>query len=91
MKKFWEIEQIGSSEEAKWTPEETLVQSKFKESITYEVDGDEGRYQVKLPIKDDIDQLKCNKAGAVNRYDGLKRRLDKQADLGQQYTEVMSE
>ena len=91
LKKFWEIEEVGKSEVVKWTPEETLVHSKFKASITYEANGTEGRYQVKLPTKDDIDQLGSNKVGAVNRYNGLKRRLNKNVALGQQYKEVMTE
>ena len=91
LKKFWEIEEVGKSEVVKWTPEETLVHSKFKASITYEANGTEGRYQVKLPTKDDIEELGSNKVGAFNRYNGLKRRLNKNVALGQQYKEVMTE
>ena len=91
LKKFWEIEEIGSNGLVKWTEEETLVHNKFKECLTYEANGEEGKYQVKLPIRDDIEKLGSNKVGAVNRYNGLKRRLDKHTSLGQQYTGVMTE
>ena len=91
IKKFWELEEVGSKTVISWTPEETLVDRKFKESITYKPDGVEDKYQVKLTVKDDIDQLLSNKVGAVNRYKGLKQRLNKNPILNQQYTEVMKQ
>merc|ERR1712055_1048304 len=41
LKKFWEIEEIGSHEEVKWTPEENKVHDKFVETLVYEANGEE--------------------------------------------------
>ena len=91
LKRFWEIEEIGSNDVVKWTPEETLVDNNFKESISYKAEDEQGRYQVKLPVKDDITQLLSNKDGAITRYKSLKHRLSKNQTLNKQYTEVMED
>ena len=91
LKRFWEIEEVGSNEEVPWSPEETSVHNKFEETISHETDGEKGRYQVTLPVKEDIDKLLSNKAGAITRYRSLKNRLNKNQSLKQQYTAVMEE
>lgn len=91
LKKFWELEEVQNSEDVQWSREETMVHNNFKETITYEGKEGQGRYQVKLPVKDNISKLSSNKAGARSRLKGLQNRFNKNPELGAQYREVIHE
>ena len=88
LKRFWEIEEIEKSEDSQWSKEDTEVHNAFKDSITHEHDK---KYQVRLPVKEDISSLLNNKTGAISRYNSLQIRLKKNPDLGVKYREVMKE
>lgn len=88
LKKFWEVEEVGSSEDIQWSIEETNVHRKFKETITHEPDG---KYQVRLPTKDGVTNLSSNKSGAIARYKSLIVRLEKNPELGLKYRQALTE
>ena len=88
LKKFWEVEEVDSSKELPWSPEEIKVHDKFKATITHQPDR---QYQARLPVREEITTLSSNKSGAINRHKNLIKRFIKNAELGAKYREAMKE
>ena len=87
IKKLWEIE--GEEEfllGEKLTPEEQKALNIATNSLMYE----DGRYQLKLPWKDNV-QLDNNYELALNRLEHTEKRLLKNNDLGKQYASIIEE
>ena len=91
LKKFWEIEEVDNNDELQWSKEETMVHNHFKETITHLAAAGENKYEVQLPVKDDIHKLSSNKVGAISRYTSLEKRLTRNPELGAKYRAVMQE
>ena len=88
LKRFWELEEVEKENDQKWTSEEIKVNNKFESTIVHE---ENGQYQARLPIKDDIKELCSNKAGAIERHKSLMKRLSKNPELGEKYRSAMKE
>ncbi|XP_065085820.1 uncharacterized protein LOC135707835 [Ochlerotatus camptorhynchus] len=87
MEKFWTIEEDSTS--TAYSVEETACEEHFRRTIRR---NSEGRYIVRLPVKDDvIKQLGDNRRTAVRRFRMLEGRLVRNADLAKQYRDFMDE
>lgn len=81
LRKFWEYESIGILEK-KNTPYDNLVD---------EIDFIEGRYQVKLPLKEDHPLLPNNYHQSKCRVISLLSRLKSRPSVLKQYDEVIQD
>lgn len=87
LKRFWELEEIGG-EQNKLTKQEEDLYRKFEDYIKY--DETKGKYEVKLPFKEDS-TIADNKAVARRRFSSLKHRLKVNEDLDQKYRQSIGE
>ena len=81
LKKFWDYESFGIHDN------NATLYAKF----VNEVEFVEGRYQVRLPFKEDHDLLPDNFALCKSRLVSLLRRLSVKPDVSRQYNDVIRE
>ncbi|XP_068739617.1 uncharacterized protein [Montipora capricornis] len=81
LKKFWDYESFGIHDD------NATLYDKF----VNEVEFVEGRYQVRLPFKEDHDLLPDNFALCKSRLLSLLRRLSVKPDVSRQYNDVIRE
>ena len=81
LKKFWDYESFGIHDN------NATLYDKF----VNEVEFVEGRYQVRLPFKEDHDLLPDNFALCKSRLVSLLRRLSVKPDVSRQYNDVIRE
>ena len=81
LKKFWDYESFGIHDD------NATLYDKF----VNEVEFVEGRYQVRLPFKEDHDLLPDNFALCKSRLVSLLRRLSVKPDVSRQYNDVIRE
>ncbi|XP_018301273.1 uncharacterized protein, partial [Mycetomoellerius zeteki] len=87
--KFWQIENNYCNDTFTRSPEERKCETHFLQNTTRNSDG---RYIVKLPIKEDsISQLGNSKEIAKRRFYALEGRLAKQPDTYIAYRNFMNE
>ncbi|XP_045783685.1 uncharacterized protein LOC123879835 [Maniola jurtina] len=90
LKQFWELEEERYSTKSMWTEEEKRCEEIF---VTTTKRTDEGRYIVKLPFRDS--QPGClggdSRQIAVTKFKTLEKRLSKNSELKEKYTEVINE
>ncbi|XP_068738177.1 uncharacterized protein [Montipora capricornis] len=79
LKKFWDYESFGIHDD------NATLYDKF----VNEVEFVEGRYQVRLPFKEDHDLLPDNFALCKSRLVSLLRRLSVKPDVSRQYNDVI--
>ncbi|GFW54359.1 integrase catalytic domain-containing protein [Trichonephila clavipes] len=85
LKQFWELESVTKDIPSK--DEDELCESIFVNSHIRNADG---RYILKLPFRDDS-SIGDSKEGALKRFYSLERKLHKNNQLKEQYTEFMEE
>ena len=78
LEKFWEVDSLGLSDEG-------TVYDQFKNDIYF--DGE--RYTTKLPFKKHHEYLPDNYQLSKNRLVSLKRRLDKNCELKEEYNNII--
>ena len=84
LRRFWEIENYGTSTEFQvLTAEERIALDKLEKSIKH-VDG---RYQVAIPWKDDEPLLPDIYDMALRRLENTEKRLLKNPKIGKAYTD----
>ena len=76
--RFWDLDEIGIANK------ELSVYEKFKNNITLQ----EGRYSVRLPIKEYHPVLPDNYDLSLKRLHSLKMRLEKDEMLLQKYAQI---
>ncbi|XP_062535629.1 uncharacterized protein LOC134204844 [Armigeres subalbatus] len=87
MERFWKLEESESS--PCYSVEEAACEAHFCQTISR---SSEGRYIVRLPLKDDvIINLGENRRTAVRRFHLVESRLLRDHRLGQQYRDFMKE
>ncbi|XP_065094462.1 uncharacterized protein LOC135714987 [Ochlerotatus camptorhynchus] len=87
MEKFWAIEENDTS--PCYSVEEAACEEHFQRTVRR---NSEGRYIVRLPIKDDvIKQIGDNRRTAVRRFRMLEGRLGRNSELAQQYRDFIDE
>lgn len=87
VQQFWQIENIENKQN-KLSNEELECEKHFREN--YKIDSD-GRFIVKLPLKENYLALGDSYSIAVNCLLSLERRLAKNPDLQQQYADFLNE
>ncbi|XP_065203487.1 uncharacterized protein LOC135833647 [Planococcus citri] len=86
VKRLWELDNIGLNDYDDKAEDDIAVES-FYQNIRY--DADEKRYSVSWPWKEYPPDLKTNYGLALGRLSTLKKSLDKDKKLFQQYDEVI--
>nr|XP_029734311.1 uncharacterized protein LOC115269623 [Aedes albopictus] len=87
MEKFWTIEENDSP--TSYSVEEQSCEDHFRQNVTRTSDG---RYVVRLPVKEDVLQhLSDNRRTAVRRFHMLLNRLTQNPGLQQQYQAFIDE
>ncbi|XP_063832764.1 uncharacterized protein LOC135081912 [Ostrinia nubilalis] len=89
LRKFWELEAEPSSKK-QLTEEEKLCEEIFTKTTTRDPTG---RYIVKLPFRNEDPQCQYGNSNliAAKRLQMLERRLDRDPNLKQQYSDVIAE
>lgn len=87
IQKFWQIENVGSKQD-KLTNEELECELDFRNNHKIETDG---RYTVKLPLKQNYVELGESYSIALKCLLSLERRLEKNIELKTQYTDFLKE
>ena len=82
VKRFWEVESVGCQES-----EPDTVQKKFKSEIVFE----NGRYEVKMPFKEEHPVLPDNFSIAKTRLNSLVKRLKENPKVAKEYDNVIKE
>ncbi|XP_063831745.1 uncharacterized protein LOC135080954 [Ostrinia nubilalis] len=90
LKKFWELESESKLEPKLLSEEEQACENLYAATTTRDADG---RYVVKLPFRSPDPECKYgNSLGiAAQRLKYLRRRLEKNVELKNQYAKVMEE
>lgn len=83
MKRFWTIE-----EQTSVTLANDDCERHFQATYTR---GNDGRYIVQLPFREDAGQLGDSRAQAEQRFKALEKRLDKSPELKQMYSRFIHE
>ncbi|XP_033239077.1 uncharacterized protein [Drosophila pseudoobscura] len=89
VQKFFEMEHLGSAKQL--TPEERWCEEHFKRTHIRQRNG---KYLVRLPLKrlfDPSQVLGKSRQIAMNRFQMLQRRFQRQPELQAKYSEVMNE
>ncbi|XP_065094501.1 uncharacterized protein LOC135715018 [Ochlerotatus camptorhynchus] len=86
MHKFWKMEEVPDA--SPFSPEQLSCEAHFLS--TYERDL-AGRFVVKLPFKDNVDQLDNYHSLALKRFLMLEKRLERNPELKQQYVGFIKE
>lgn len=86
LSKFWELEELPI--DSNYTKEEENCETIFK-ATTYR--NNDGKFVVKLPINDKLDELGDSYEFALKRFNFLERRFQKQPDLQHVYKEFINE
>ncbi|XP_062713939.1 uncharacterized protein LOC134290759 [Aedes albopictus] len=86
VKRFWEIEEVEVCSAP--TGEEEECEELFRNSYQRDVNG---RYIVKLPIRENVHELSDNRTLALRRFFFLERRLLKDPELRLQYSNFIEE
>ncbi|XP_026740756.1 uncharacterized protein LOC113503136 [Trichoplusia ni] len=89
LKKFWEIEEQTSTKKI-LSPEEQKCEELYSKTTKRD---DTGRYIVHLPFRDDNPECKAGGSREIAeiRFKSLEKRLNKNTNLKQRYTEVINE
>ncbi|XP_047986442.1 uncharacterized protein LOC125226503 [Leguminivora glycinivorella] len=88
LKKFWEMESEPKDHSKLLTTEEQRCEDFFASTT---VRDEEGRYVVKLPLRDDKICKGNSKDIAIKRLHSLERKFEKDNTLKARYTEVIKE
>ena len=83
LNRFWDLDTIGIADD----DEKTCFYDKFIDEIKFE----NGRYKVRLPLKETQSMLPDNYSLSMKRLKSLKERLDKDEDLLKRYDDVIQE
>ncbi|XP_062713201.1 uncharacterized protein LOC134290160 [Aedes albopictus] len=87
MERFWTLEEDESA--PNYSVEEAACEQHFKQSVAR---NSEGRYIVRLPLKQNVlANLSDNRGTAVRRFHLLERRLARNDELRRQYSDFMDE
>lgn len=86
MVKFWELEE--GTEELLQSPEDLRAEKHFVETTFRDV---QGRYVVRLPLREQNNELGESRGIALNRFYQLERRLEQDAPLQRKYHEFMQQ
>ncbi|XP_055714267.1 uncharacterized protein LOC129808515 [Phlebotomus papatasi] len=86
MKQFWEMEDIPKEDVKSF--EKAEAEKSFDTTVTR---TKEGRYQVQLPLNENIQVLHSNRNQALRQFSHLQRRLDKNLTLKELYLTVFRE
>ncbi|XP_066251914.1 uncharacterized protein [Euwallacea similis] len=88
LERFWLVEEVNPNPWAKMTREELECESHFVQTTTRDKDG---RFVVKLPLKDNFKELGESEQSALSRLYSIERRLAKHTELGAAYRTFMRE
>lgn len=86
MRQFWTIEGVGNTSLA--TEEEERCEKLYLKNYYRDQNG---RYVVRLPFKEQFQQLGNSYQNALNRYCQIEGRLNKNPSIKQQYQDFMRE
>ncbi|XP_055590154.1 uncharacterized protein LOC129742298 [Uranotaenia lowii] len=87
LERFWSCEEVGASHN--YSPEEALCEAHFERTVRR---GSDGRYMVTLPKNEHtFSELGDSREIALKRFQSLERRLLRDGDIRQQYTDFMRE
>lgn len=86
LERLWQQDQIGNC--SRWTREEISVEDHFMRNHYRD---NSGRFVVKLPLKDGITEIGSSRAIALRRFMYLEKKLGKDAEMKQWYTDQMNE
>jgi len=85
--KFWETEEIPEGK-TNLTKDDLMCEAHFLQNTTRSMDG---RFEVKLPLKEHPSVLADSKGMAYERFKAIERRLSKDPPLKDQYVAFMRE
>ncbi|XP_011883953.1 PREDICTED: uncharacterized protein LOC105571092 [Vollenhovia emeryi] len=88
IRKFWELEEIPTSNITVLSPDEQECENHFKATHMRDLNG---RYIVKLPFKESTDKLGNSKTKAAQLVKSLFNRFNAQPDYAKYYTEFINE
>ncbi|XP_050535103.1 uncharacterized protein LOC126902121 [Daktulosphaira vitifoliae] len=86
MSKFWKLEEINS--ENQYSSEERACVEHFERTVKRDHTG---KFIVKLPLKNDIEQLGESKSMAMRRFLSIENKLRNNLNLRESYVEFMNE
>ncbi|KAH0816655.1 hypothetical protein GEV33_006136 [Tenebrio molitor] len=87
MQKFFELEQCSNPSEQKcFSNEEIMCEQHFIQNTCRQTNG---KFLVKLPLKNDPPILKSNRDSAVKFFNNLERNLNKRPTLKSDYVQFM--
>lgn len=84
--KFWTIEEVATDKSK--SREETDCEAHFSNNVTR---TNEGRYVVRLPFSSSDTRIGDSRTNAHNRLLALKRKLNRDVELGSEYTRIIEE
>jgi hypothetical protein len=84
LNRFWEIE---PEKQVTFTPDQQACEQHFVNHTTQQ----DGRFVVRLPLKEDPSQLGTSRCLAESRLLSIERRLERDAELKAQYHQFMTE
>ncbi|XP_066583792.1 uncharacterized protein [Prorops nasuta] len=88
IRRYWELEQGIFDVKGTWSEQERACEELFTRT-TYR--NKEGRLVVRIPVRENLEQLGSTYATAEKRFRVLKSRFKKDATLDTQYTALMTE
>lgn len=87
LSKFWDIEEVDI-ERRNLSLSEKYCEDYFKETTTRD---EQGKFVVRIPFKNNLNQLGFSRNIALNRFESLEKRLKKNSSLKKEYQTFMAE
>lgn len=88
LRKFWEIEELTPTVKQCLSADEQACEDNFTKTTIRLPDG---RFSVRIPLKESVDSLGDSYSTAKARFLSLERRLERSPDYKQLYCDFMSE
>ena len=87
IQRFWTVEDV-KAEEVRYTKEEMECEQYYINNFKR---NDDGRYQVRLPFREDVKELGDSEQTAITRFNAIERKLRKDQQLRDEYIRFMRE
>ncbi|XP_018360741.1 PREDICTED: uncharacterized protein LOC108759682 [Trachymyrmex cornetzi] len=88
LQRFWELDEIPSSKDSSFTPEEQACENHFQSTHSRDP---QGRYVVRLPFKESTKRLGDSRKRATCLIHKLKQRLESNPTYSKMYSDFIKE
>lgn len=88
LQRFWQLDQITSNPQTQWSVNEKFCEDHY---LKHTIRLSSGRYSVALPVKPNINMLGSSQFSALQQFNHLEKRLNRDMEINRQYRDFMND